>query len=76
MSVPNPGDTFHSSVPPGQRVIIGRTRVDYDGQTYSKERMDSASHAIIKCIRHSEFVPISPRGWCYVSDVAFLLWRD
>jgi RNA:NAD 2'-phosphotransferase (TPT1/KptA family) len=75
VDAPDPGETFHSSVPSDQRVRIGRTRVDYNGQTYSKERMDSTSHAIIKCIRHSSVIPISPRGWCYLSDIAFLLWR-
>ncbi len=39
VDVPNPGETFHSSVPSAQRVKIGRDRVDYEGQTYSKQRM-------------------------------------
>ncbi len=75
VDVPSSGETFHNNVPSLQRVKIGRDRIDYEGQAYTKGRMDNTSHAVIKCIRHSSILQLSPHGWCYLSDVAFILWR-
>ena len=73
MDVPSSGETFHDNVPSPQRVKIGRDRIDYEGHSYTKERMDNASHAVINCIRHSSILPLSPSGWCYLSAVAYIL---
>ncbi len=73
---PAHGESFSASVPSDQRVVIQKNvRRDYDGKNYLKARMDSCSHAIIKCIRHSLLLPRSLKGWCFVTDIAFLLWR-
>ncbi len=71
------GETFSPSVHTNQRVAIQpHVRRDYEGRHYDKGRMDSCSHAIIKCIRHSWLLPRGPTGWCFVTDVAFIMWRD
>ncbi len=73
--VPEVGRAFHDNVPRRQRIVVGRDRTDYRGQTYSKNRMDDASHALIKCIRHSMLLPSNAQGWCYLTDVTFVLWK-
>ena len=53
----------------------GGTEPTIWGQTYSKSRMEDASHALLKCIRHSKLLPSSALGWCYLTDVTFVLWK-
>ena len=68
---PDEGNTFHHSVPRNQRVDAKKGRIDYRGKEYSQSYMNDASHALIKCIRHSTILPTDAKGWAYLTDVTF-----
>ena len=68
---PDEGSTFHHGVPSNQRVDIRKGRIDYRGKEYSQSYMNDASHALIKCIRHSTILPTDAKGWAYLTDVTF-----
>ncbi len=40
----------------------------------SKDFIYDLGFAINKCIRHSEFLEISQEGWCYLTDVGYIIW--
>ncbi len=73
---PDDGHTFHHGVPGNQRVDAQKGRIDYRGKQYSQNYMIDTSHAVIKCIRHSRILPTDAKGWAYLTDVTFALWKD
>ena len=40
----------------------------------NREFIKSLGFAINKCIRHSEYLQVSNTGWCYLTDIACILW--
>ncbi len=51
------------------------------GRDYFNCRMDRAyienlEYAINKCVRHSHSLQMSPAGFCYLTDVGYIIWKD
>ncbi len=74
---PPKGEKFHRSVNDNVRVDPRRNgHKNYLGVYMEKKYTDDLEHAVNKCIRHSEFLTVSPDGWSYLTDVGYIIWKN
>ena len=74
---PDGDEKFHHNVDKNVRVNY-RTNGYRD---YLDNRMDKAyigdlKYALKKCIRHSDYLMMSPDGWSYLTDVGYIIWQN
>jgi hypothetical protein len=73
--IPAGGAKFHANVPRWQRVdpLLLRTS---DNKPVAKNDATDLSHAVVKCLRHSDILPTTSAALAWVSDVTWVIWQD
>ncbi len=74
--IPDGKDKFHHRVSTNVRVDpYSNGYRGYLGTQMNKAFIENLEYAINKCIRHSEYLEVSPAGFCYLTDVGYIIWK-
>ena len=73
--IPDGKDRLHHNVNKTVRTTVRSGRA-YDGKLMNKNYITDLEYAISKCIRHSKSLQMSPAGFCYLTDVGYIIWKD
>jgi hypothetical protein len=77
VDAPPKGQKFHRSV--NNNVLVELRKGDhrnYLGVYMDRKYTKDLEHAVNRCIRHSGVLTVSPDGWSYLTDVAYVIWES